>query len=143
MNDYSKPLAMRGLLRHGLGFLVSGSLAFVVDALLLEVFTDKFGLNPILGRLGSISVAMVVGWLSHRRLTFALSTPPSLTEFIRYAAVAWFSAGVNYGIFVCIMLIWPHAVPFVALVIASAIAMFVSYVGMRFGAFRVHRAPRL
>ena len=82
------------------------------------------------------------GWLSHRRLTFALSTAPSLGEFIRYAAVAWFSAGFNYAVFVALMLVWPDTQPFVALVIASLAAMVVSYISMRFGAFRVHGAPR-
>jgi putative flippase GtrA len=138
-----KPLAMRGLLRHGLGFLVSGGLAFVTDALVLELLTSDLGIDPILARLGSISVAMIVGWLSHRRLTFALSTAPSLGEFIRYAAVAWFSAGVNYAIFVAIMLMWPETLPLMALVVASLAAMVVSYVGMRFGAFRVRGAPHL
>jgi putative flippase GtrA len=142
MNDPTKLLALRGLLRHGLGFLVSGSLAFITDALVLEFLTNSVGLEPIVARLGSISVAMVVGWLSHRRLTFALSTAPSLGEFVRYAAVAWFSAGFNYAVFVALMLVWPDTQPFVALVIASLAAMVVSYIGMRFGAFRVHGAPR-
>jgi putative flippase GtrA len=124
-----------------MGFLVSGGLAFITDALVLEVLTQVVGLEPIVARLGSISIAMVVGWLSHRRLTFAMTTPPSLAEFIRYAAVAWFSAGVNYAIFVAIMLIDPDTLPLMALVAASLAAMIVSYIGMRFGAFRVHGAP--
>jgi putative flippase GtrA len=142
MNNETKPLAFRGLLRHGLGFLISGGLAFLTDAIVLEVLTSDLAINPIGARLASISVAMVVGWLSHRRLTFALSTAPTLGEFIRYAAVAWFSAGVNYAVFVIIMLMWPETLPLMALFLASGIAMFVSYVGMRFGAFRVHDAPR-
>lgn len=142
MNNPGKPLPLRDLLRHGLGFLVSGGLAFITDALVLEVLTGSLGLDPIIARLGSISVAMVVGWLSHRRLTFAMSTAPSLSEFVRYAAVAWFSAGVNYASFAAILLIWPETLPFAALVIASLTAMVVSYIGMRYGAFRVQGAPR-
>lgn len=142
IND-GKPLPLRGLLRHGLGFLVSGGLAFITDALVLEVLTNDVGLDPIVARLGSISIAMVVGWLAHRRLTFAMATAPSLGEFMRYAAVAWFSAGVNYAVFVAIMLIRPETLPLTALVVASLAAMVVSYVGMRFGAFRMHGAPRV
>ena len=52
------------------------------------------------------------------------------------------AAGVNYAIFVAIMLIWPDTLPLMALVVASLAAMVVSYIGMRFGAFRVHSAPR-
>lgn len=142
MIDPAKYLALRGLLRHGLGFLVSGSLAFVTDALVLEFLMRTLDLEPIIARLGSISMAMVVGWLSHRRLTFAISTAPSLGEFVRYAAVAWFSAGFNYVVFVAIMLIWPETLPFMALVVAALAAMVVSYIGMRFGAFRMHGVPR-
>lgn len=142
MSDPSKPFAFRHLLRHGLGFLVSGGLAFITDALVLEFLVRSLGVEPIVARLGSISVAMVVGWLSHRRLTFAMSTAPSLGEFVRYAAVAWFSAGVNYAIFVAIILIWPDIFPLAALVVASLAAMVISYIGMRFGAFRMHGAPR-
>lgn len=138
MSDDPNPLATRGYFRHGLGFLVSGSLAFLTDAIVLELLTGQASLDPILARIGSISIAMVVGWLCHRRLTFALTIAPSLGEFVRYAAVAWFSAGVNYAAFVCIMLVWPETLPFMALVVASGIAMGVSYVGMRFGAFRAH-----
>lgn len=142
MTHDGKPLPLRDLLRHGLGFLVSGGLAFITDATVLQVLTSVVGLDPIIARLGSISIAMVVGWLSHRRLTFAVSTAPNLGEFVRYAAVAWFSAGVNYAIFVAIMLIRPETLPLAALVAASAVAMVVSYLGMRFGAFRMHGAPR-
>ncbi len=131
----------RALLKHGLGFFVSGCLAFITDALVLELLTTLFGLAPIFARIGSISIAMVVGWLSHRRLTFAIAAAPSLPEFGRYAAVAWFSAGVNYLVFATILLLLPQTSPFAALFVASAVAMFVSYVGMRYAAFRVHTSP--
>lgn len=128
---------MEKLARHWLGFLVSGSIAFCVDATILHVLSGWLGLPPILARIGSISVAMVVAWLSHRRLTFGVTDPPSRAEFLRYAAVAWFSAGVNYLVFVLAVLLWPQIHLFYALVLAAIVAMFVSYVGMRFAAFRL------
>ena len=79
---------------------------------------------------------MTVGWLAHRRFTFRLTTPPSIAEFLRYAAVQWTVAALNYGIFVLIVLLWPAIEPLVALFISSAIAMVFSYLGMRFAAFR-------
>lgn len=141
MTDTPGGPAPHKLLKHGLGFLVSGSLAFITDALVLEFLTIVLDLDPILARIGSISLAMVVGWLSHRRLTFGVAAAPSLPEFGRYAAVAWFSAGVNYLVFVTLLLLLPETSPFAALVIASATAMFVSYFGMRYAAFRVHTSP--
>ncbi len=123
--------------RHGAGFLISGTIAFCIDAIVLQLLTSLLGLDPIVARLGSISVAMIAAWLSHRRLTFALSTPPTLAEFLRYAGVAWFSAAVNYAVFVVLMLMWEDLHPVLGVAIAAIVAMFVSYVGMRFAAFRV------
>lgn len=124
------------LVRHGVGFLVSGGAAFCTDALVLEILSHWVGIDPLLARLASISVAMVVGWLSHRRLTFALQVPPTLPEFLRYAGVAWFSSAVNYVVFATLLVLLPDIPMFVAFVLAAAVQMFVSYVGMRFGAFR-------
>jgi putative flippase GtrA len=122
--------------RHGLAFLLSGSLAFLIDATILKLLTAGLGLHPILARVFAISVAMTVGWLAHRRFTFRLATPPSAAEFLRYATVQWTVAALNYGIFVVIVLAWPGIEPLYALFVSSAIAMVFSYLGMRFAAFR-------
>jgi putative flippase GtrA len=121
--DSATPRAGRHPLRHGLGFLVSGSIAFAVDAVILKTLIAVFAVHPVLARLAAISIAMVAGWLAHRTLTFAVRAPPSVPEFLRYAAVAWTAAAINYGLFVLIVL-------------ASVGAMVFSYLGMRFSAFR-------
>src|SRR5258707_1076848 len=121
--------------RHGLGFLVSGGTAFAVDALVLELLTILLDVHPIAARLVAISLAMVAGWLMHRTFTFAVPTPPTVAEFVRYAGVAWTAAALNYGLFVLILLASPGTEPLVALVVSSAAAMIFAYLGMRFGAF--------
>jgi putative flippase GtrA len=121
--------------RHGLGFLFSGALAFLTDASLLTLLMF-FGLHPIAARFFAICVAMTVGWLAHRRFTFRLSTPPSGAEFLRYAAVQWTVAAINYGIFVVIVLLRPSITPLYALFASSLVAMVFAYLGMRFAAFR-------
>jgi putative flippase GtrA len=128
--------------RHGLAFLFSGGLAFLIDAAILKLLTAVFGIHPIAARLVAISIAMVVGWLAHRRFTFRLTTPPSVPEFLRYAAVQWTVAAINYGIFVVIVVLWPRIEPLYALFLSSLIAMVFAYLGMRFAAFRqLGRAP--
>jgi putative flippase GtrA len=114
--------ARRSRLRHGLAFLLSGGLAFAADAITLKTLTVLLGLNPMLARLFAISLAMLVGWVAHRTFTFALSVPPSLAEFLRYAMVGWSVAAVNYGGFVLILLLWPAAEPLIALVFSSLFA---------------------
>jgi putative flippase GtrA len=122
--------------RHGLAFLFSGSLAFAVDAGVLKLVIAAFGLHPILARVVSLACAHVAGWLSHRRFTFRLATSPTLNEFVRYAGVQSTVAVINYAIYVAVLLLRPATEPLLALFIASGLAMFLSYFGIRFGAFR-------
>lgn len=123
-------------LRHGLAFLLSGSTAFLIDAGLLELLTAGLGVDPIAARLVSISCALVAGWLSHRRFTFRLASPPTVLEFVRYVGVQSTVALLNYGFYVAAILLRPGIAPVLALFISSAIAMVFSYVGIRFGVFR-------
>jgi putative flippase GtrA len=130
------PDGRRDLVRHGGGFLVSGLIAFSIDALVLWLLTRWAGLDAFSGRLVAIGLAMVAGWLSHRRLTFNVSVPPSFAEFGRYAAVAWTAAALNYAVYAAILLVRPGVSPLMALVAATVVAMSFSYLGMRFGVFR-------
>ena len=97
--------------------------------------TALLGLHPIAARLIAISLAMVVAWLMHRTLTFAVTTPPSVAEFLRYAGVAWTAAALNYGLFVAILLARPGTEPLLALAVSAGAAMAFAYLGMRFAAF--------
>jgi putative flippase GtrA len=130
--------ARRHRLRHWLAFLLSGALAFAVDAMVLKAGIVLLGLDAIVARLFAIALAMLVGWLAHRTFTFALRVPPSFAEFLRYAAVGWTVAAVNYGLFVFILLLWPDCEPLLALLIASVAATLFAYLGMRYAAFREH-----
>jgi putative flippase GtrA len=128
-------------LRHGLAFVLSGSLAFCADAGVLELLVAGFGVHKLLARAISLSLAHLVGWLSHRRFTFRLTTPPTWNEFLRYAGVQYAVALINYGIFALIVLLKPDVRPLYALVVSSGVAMFFSYFGIRFAAFRHGHRP--
>lgn len=128
-----------GVARHLGGFATSGAIAFTVDATVLTVLTRGLGVDPFAARLVAISIAMVAGWLSHRRLTFDVKVPASFGEFLSYAAVAWTSAALNYAVYAMVLLLRPGTDPLAALVAASLVAMTFSYLGMRFGVFRKHR----
>ncbi|MEZ5856352.1 MAG: GtrA family protein [Hyphomicrobiaceae bacterium] len=129
----------RSTSRHLGGFLASGILALTVDATVLLVGVRVFDLSPFVARLLAISVAMIAAWLAHRRLTFALTVRPSLNEFLRYAAAAWTTAGINYLVFAGVLLTYPSVTPMAALVIASIVATIFSYLSMRYGVFRRYR----
>ena len=130
-----------GPLRHYGGFVLAGGLAFTTDATILLVLTKLFGVPPLLARPFGISVAMVVSWLVNRTVTFSASSPPSIAEFGKFAAVSWTAQAVNYSVFAAILLLFPGKEPLLALILACLVAMFVSYTGFRFGVFRAVRRP--
>jgi putative flippase GtrA len=123
-------------LRHYGGFVLAGSLALATDALILQGLHAGLGITPFLARLPAIACAMVVSWLVNRTVTFATAEPPSMREFAKFAAVSWSAQAVNYTVFAAILLALPGTAPLAALVAAALVAMFVSYVGFRFGVFR-------
>ena len=133
--------APQSLVRHGAGFVLSGVIALLIDMGVLAALTRVFTLSPIIARPMAISCAMVAGWLCNRRFTFAVKTPPALSEFGRYATVAWGAAAVNYACFAAILLFVPMLAPEFAVVLSSLVAMAVSYVGLRYGVFAKSSQP--
>jgi putative flippase GtrA len=121
--------------RHWGGFLLTGGSAFLVDAGLTWLLI-RLGLDPFSGRAIAIVAAMVFAWLMHRRVTFNVAAPPTPGEFVRFAAVAGSANALNYAIYALILLTRPETLPLVALVVSTAIAACVSYLGFRFGVFR-------
>lgn len=123
-------------LRHWGGFVTAGIVALGIDAAVLTLLMAGFGWSPFAARVVSIAVAMLASWLINRSVTFAVRTPPTLSEFARFAAVSWLAQAVNYTVFAAILLVRPATPPVAALVAASLVAMVVAYVGFRFGVFR-------
>lgn len=123
-------------LAHWLGFVASGGIAFATDTGLLLLLTKVAGYGPFSSRAVSIPAAIVAGWLAHRTLTFRVTAPPSLAELLRYASLQSLSIAVNYALYAAILLLRPATEPLVALILSSAVAMVIAYLGMRLGVFR-------
>jgi putative flippase GtrA len=128
---------------HWLGFLASGTASFVIDGGILKVLTAGLDVPVLPARVVSIGVAMVFGWLMHRRFTFRIAAPPSWGEFARFVGVAWSSALVNYLLFAAILYLRPAIEPLVAVFAAGLVAMVWSYLGLRFAAFRGKSSTRM
>lgn len=127
-------------LRHLVHFLIAGFSAFFVDAAMLQLLIAA-GLGPLVARPFAILTAMVVGWLINRSWTFPMPGRPRLREFMRYATVASVASVINYGVYAAILIVRPATLPFVALVIATAISTVASYSGYRFFTFRHRPKP--
>ncbi|WP_164871716.1 GtrA family protein [Solirhodobacter olei] len=126
-------------LHHIAAFAGSGLLSLAIDAAVLTLLTRWAHISPFLARVPSVGLAMVAGWLSNRRFTFGLSTPPRFAEFLRYAAASGLAVSVNYAVFSALLLMTAIG-PLSALVIASGIAAGVSYAGYRCFTFKPPRS---
>lgn len=125
-----------GRIRHYGGFVLAGLLAFAADAAILEGLTRGADVSPYIARVVGISVGMIVSWLVNRTVTFAVHAHPSIGEFLHFAAVSWMAQLVNYLVFAGILVAVSGTLPFVALVIASAVSMLFSYSGFRYAVFK-------
>lgn len=110
-------------------FAFVGGVGFVVDAAVLSLLLARAGLDPFSARLLSIAVAMLTTWMLNRALTFAASSRHIVEEGLRYGGVGATSAVANYVIYCAVLLAFPAAPPVLALIVASAAAMFLSYAG--------------
>jgi putative flippase GtrA len=123
-------------LRHIGGFVLAGSLAFLTDIGVLVMLTKFAGISPFVARIVSISIAMLVSWGVNRTLTFPTAAPPSLSEFGRFASVAWSASLFNYAVFGAVLLLSPATPEVFAVGVSAVAAMAASYAGMRFAVFR-------
>lgn len=123
-------------LRHWGGFLFSGGTAFLIDAGMTFLLVHVAGLDRFLARAIAIGIAMVAAWLLHRRVTFNVSAPHSLAEFLRFSTVALAANALNFAIYSLLLIVFPAIHYLIALVIATGVATIFSYAGFRFGVFR-------
>lgn len=132
----SEPSPTPPPIRHWGGFLLSGGTAFIVDSSVTLALVYGAGVDRFVARVIGILVAMVVAWLMHRRITFAVAAPPTLAEFGKFAAVAWSANVLNYIVYAGFIVAWPAIPTLAAVAVATAIAAVFSYLGFRFGVFR-------
>lgn len=122
-------------------FLIVGGFGFAVDAGILVLMTSGFGLPPLAARLVSIIVAITATWALHRSFTFHSHDPDRLGEWTRFASINGLGAAFNYGLYAGALAILPGLTPLAALVVASAGALAVNFLGSALFAFRAaHRA---
>jgi putative flippase GtrA len=143
--DTAAPLgAGRGYGRQIPYFVAIGALGYVVDAGVTYLLARKFGFDPLLARPPAFALATVLNFALNRNLTFASSKLSLLPAFVRYVMVCAAGLAVNYSVYAfCIVMAplaglsaTPQMLPlFVAC--GSGVAMFVTFFGFRFFAFRV------
>ena len=112
-----------------------GIAGFIADAATLVILVAA-GLDPFSGRVASMLIAALVTWRLNRSFTFGASSTSEASEGVRYGLVAVTVAAMNYGIYAGLLLAFPGLWPPVALAVATAISMWMSFLGYSRIAFR-------
>ena len=112
-----------------LRFAFVGGVGFLTDAAVLALLLAGSALGPFFARLVSIGCAMTVTWRCNRSLTFQPSGRGALHEGARYGAVAIAVSVFNYLVYCGLLIAMPWLPPLAALVVASVVAMAISYLG--------------
>jgi putative flippase GtrA len=117
-----------GILGRLKRFGAVGVAGFVTDTAILSTLVHT-GLDPFSARVISMAVAAVVTWRLNRAFTFGASETSQASEGARYGAVVIASSLINYLLYAGLMLGFPNLIPAIAVAIATAISMWVSYIG--------------
>ena len=124
-------------------FAAIGAMGYVVDAFITYGLVRYAGLNPLVARLPAFAVATVFNFVLNRLITFSDTSAPLLRAFLRYVVVCAAGLVVNYVVYALALAVAsaagiptpPSTLPiFVAF--GSGAAMFVTFFGFRFFAFR-------
>jgi putative flippase GtrA len=130
---------LQGARGQFLRFCGVGAAGFFADAAVLYVLVHGFGLDPIPARVLSFSVAVVLTFELNRRWAFrAPGLTPGLKAFTTYLSVQGVGFACNFAIYTALLLSLPQPFnrPFDCLVVASAAALIVNYLGAHFVVFR-------
>ncbi|MDP3898570.1 MAG: GtrA family protein [Mesorhizobium sp.] len=110
-------------------FALVGGIGFLVDAAVLALLLGATPLDPFRARLVSIGAALLVTWQLNRHVTFGPSARTVATEGARYGGVGIATSIANYAVYSAVLLTFPALPPLAALVIGSAFAMALSFLG--------------
>jgi putative flippase GtrA len=106
-----------------------GVVGLAVDAVVLALLIGWTMLDPLLARLVSIGIALLVTWRLNRRFTFGASDRPMAVEGMRYGGIGMASSVINYLVYSAALLLVAGLHPLLALAVGSGVAMAFSYFG--------------
>jgi len=116
-------------MKKPLRFLLTGGIGFVVDAAVLMLLLRATPLDPFSARLLSIAVALSATWMLNRHITFGPSSRALAIEGARYGGIGMATSLINYCVYSGLLFTFSGMPPLTALLLASAVAMVLSYLG--------------
>lgn len=123
-----------------LGFVIVGSIGFLIDAGVLTALSAGLAWSPFLARFVSFPVAVLGTWALNRRFVFgslASSRSQVAREYSRYLGVQSIGAATNMVVYSLVLLAFPglERWPVIALAFGSLAGLFVNFAGARLWVF--------
>lgn len=116
-------------------YVVVGCIGFLIDGSFLYLAVIA-GAGEYVSRVFSICVALLATWWLHRVFTFRVKEKPTFGELVRYYSSNAVGAAVNYGVYCGMVVISGGEKLWLALGVASIVALAVNYIGARLFVFR-------
>jgi len=118
-------------------FTFVGGVGFLVDASILTLLSQYYGLNIYLARLVSFSSATVATWVLNRKIVFRQEVDPhqpKSKEYVRYLFVQTSGAGVNLLIFTLLIMVTPslESYPIIPLAVGAIFGLAINFTGVRY-----------
>jgi putative flippase GtrA len=108
---------------------------FFVDAAILALMTEALHVNPFAGRAVSAPIAIAFTFVCNRYWSFASAKRQAIgRSFASYVSTQGTGLVCNLIVYSAALLVMPY--PLGALVISSAVAMIVNYLGARLWVFQ-------
>ncbi|KZL21569.1 GtrA-like protein [Pseudovibrio axinellae] len=131
MNYVIRRLLNNQFIRFGL----VGVSGLFVDLLALAVLIQIVGLDPFIGRVLSIWVAMTNNWVWNRLFTFK-SEGSRLSEYLRFVAVNSVGAVINYSTYSALIGFLDGFSAYLAVILATLVSMIFNFVLSKVYAFK-------
>lgn len=119
------------ILRQFRNFFLVGGIGFLVDACILYLLLKSLG--PYYSRIISFLLAVLVTWLLNRYFVFS-KTQNFTREGVRYLSVQ--GVGFLINLIFYSYLVYRSFAPLLALIIASAVALFWNFTGAKYIVFK-------
>jgi putative flippase GtrA len=112
------------------GFVVVGTIGFLIDAGILTLLMTGFGLDHYSARAISFTVAVTFTWYMNRRWVFEKSTASmSGREYSSYLVVQVIGALINLTVFIAVIEIVPRltSMPVIPLAVGAIAALLFNF----------------
>lgn len=118
-------------------FTFVGSVGFLVDASILTLMSQNYGLDIYLGRLISFSSATMTTWVLNSKFVFRLEVDPDRRkslEYVLYLLVQTAGSGVNLLIFTLLIMVAPSlkSQPIIPLTVGAIFGLAINFTGTRY-----------